>query len=83
MEKGSGEEERGLVRNEPQLTLIEGRRIARSFLRRGPSIQSCPAWVPLGYLGAGCWADIIFEELPAPELIVLGIRVGQTSSFFS
>lgn len=50
MEKG-GEEERGLVRNDPQLTLIEHQRMARWFPGRGPFIWSPPAWVPLGYLG--------------------------------
>lgn len=46
-----GEKERGLVRNDPQLTLIECQRMARWFPGRGPFIWSPPVWVPLGYLG--------------------------------
>ena len=43
MENGMGEEEKGLVRNDPQLTLTECQRMARSFTGRGPFIQRPPS----------------------------------------
>lgn len=56
---------------------------AKGFLGRGPFIQSHPAGVPLGYFLAGKGAGIMFGELPTRELTILGMRVGQTSFFYS
>ena len=54
MEKQSGEEKKDLVRNEPQVTLIECQmaRQLEGSLGEGPS-YSPPSWKPLGCLGVG------------------------------
>ena len=54
MEKQSGEEKKDLVRNEPQVTLIECQmaRQLEGSLGEGPS-YSPPSWMPLGCLGVG------------------------------
>lgn len=57
--------ERCLVRNEPQIILIAYLSMARRVLGEGPPFRALHLWVPLGYIWAGCWAGILFRELPS------------------
>lgn len=57
--------ERCLVRNEPQILLIAYLSMARRVLGEGPPFTALHLWVPLGYIWAGCWAGILFRELPS------------------